>query len=695
MQSKKAAILGLVTIGLGTGCCRLLAQPSADDAPISPRNASYDIDVRLDPANRELRGRQVVTWRNIQPSATDELWFHLYWNAWRNNRSTWMLEDRLRERSDLGDEIAAEDWGWIEVDALRLLDSGDGGAVDLHKSARFVAPDDGNGDDRTVLLVDLPGPVDPGATARIELAWRARVPRTFARTGFRGDYFFFAHWFPKLGVFTADGWSCRQYHASTEYFSDYGVYEVRVTLPQRFVVGSTGRQVDRSENPDGTVTYRHVQEDVHAFSWTASPDYLVLEDRFEEPGLPAVDLRLLLQPEHRSQARRHFHATQAALRTYGRWYGPYPYGHLTVVDPAWGSGAGGMEYPTLFTAGTRLFNPFGGGSPEGVTVHEAGHQFWYGLIGNDEFEHAWLDEGLNTFSTSRTLHETYGPPLYSRRFFTPPGTDLQGFFPVLLPGFGYARSPYDSRVERYRRLADIDRQDTPSYRYFPAAAGALSYSKTALWLGTLERYLGWDRLQPAMSRFFREWRFGHPRPEDFFAALEAETGEELGWFVDQVFRSSARFDYSVESVSSTPAGLEGFVEDSGELVFRAAAPDTGGRAADSLFAGPESTTLYRSEVVVRRRGGGVFPVDILLVFEDGEEVRYPWRGEQRWRLIVAERPARLAWAAIDPDGVLLLDLDRTNNTRQREAAAWEPALQWAARWLIWLEDFLAMASFFA
>jgi hypothetical protein len=184
-----------------------------------------------------------------------------------------------------------------------------------------------------------------------------------------------------------------------------------------------------------------------------------------------------------------------------------------------------------------------------------------------------------------------------------------------------------------------------------------------------------------MSRFFRDWQFGHPQPDDFFAALEDSTGEDLKWFADQVFRSSERFDYAVESVKSTGLVFEGFAEDPAE--------------GPVLHVDEESETdQYRTEVVVRRHGAGVFPVDILLVFEDGEEVRVPWDGRDRWRLVVVERPAKLRFAKVDPDNILLLDLDRTNNSRLLESDARRPALKWASRWLIWLEDFLTMLSFF-
>ncbi len=474
----------------------------------SPRNANYTVDTRLDPETRALEGRTVLTWRNTRDQPTDELRFHLYWNAWRNNRSSWMGQRRLDFRPRSKRKPLEDSWSWIEVDNVRLLPSPvpeetttkvavpeDGGTevgepIDLNGALDYLAPDDGNPDDRTVMRVRLPRTVAPGETIVVELDWRARVPRTFARTGFRGDYFFVAHWFPKLGVYEDGGtWNCHQFWTTTEFFSDYGNYDVSMTVPDDFVVGATGREVEKRDNGDGTVTHRYVQEDVHGFTWTTSPDYVVQEERFEKPGLPSVDMRLLLQPEHLDQAERYFAATSAALEHYGTWYGPYPYEQITIIDPAYGSGTGGMEYPTLFTAGTSVNNPVGGGSPEGVTIHEAGHQFWYGLVGNNEFEHAWLDEGLNTFSTARAYDVTYGERLWKERFFKPPGIRFAGFFAMLFDDVRLSRDVYGNRLNRSLKsgVEQADPQSTPSCRYFPATSGRLSYDRTAQWLATLEK----------------------------------------------------------------------------------------------------------------------------------------------------------------------------------------------------------------
>lgn len=667
----------------------------ADFPHPSPRNASYTIEVALDDDNRTLTGSQVVTWRNTQDQPTDELWFHLYWNAWRNDRSTWMLEDRLRGSSDRGDAVRETDWGWIEVDAARWLPGpaadGDPTAAtthDLTSRMRFESPDDGNPHDRTVLVVSLPAPVQPGETVRLELDWRARVPRTFARTGHRGSYYFLAHWFPALGVYETGGWNCHQFHAATEFYSDYGAYDVRMTVPEEFVLGASGRRLDLIDNGDGTATHRYAEDDIHTFTWTTSPTYVAKESVFEEPGLPPVEMRLLLQPEHLGQMERHFTATRAALKYYGTWYGPYPYGHVTVVDPAYGSGAGGMEYPTIFTCGTRLFSPFGGDSPESVTIHEAGHQFWYGLVGNNEFEHAWLDEGLNTFSTIRTLETAYGPQYLVKRYLGTPesgGGVGAGFLPWMFDDLEVPR--WQRRLDSLRATQVSDDPATSTYLYHPKTAADISYSKTALWLVTLERYLGWEVLQRILSTFFERYRYRHPSPEDFFAVADEVSGRDLSWFFDQVHHDSLAFDYAIDSVASFPADVTGLVLRDGELVYvEPAEPEDEAEGEDER--------IFRTEVVVQRRGPGVFPVEVLLVFQDGHEQRVQWSGQEHWKNIIVERGSKLRHAIVDPERKLMLDPNVTNNSRVLKPEAALPARKWGGKWMLWLQDFMSTMSFF-
>jgi hypothetical protein len=629
------------------------AQPAVTGVitpPLSPRNANYTIDARLDAATRTITGSEIIRWRNITNRTVTDLQFHLYWNAWRNGRTTFMRERALGREPETR---PVDDWSRIDVTSVQV----DGG-TDLTGSIRFIAPDDGNPDDQTVMAVGLPGAgLSPGVESRIAITWTAHVPRTFARTGAIGNFFFIAQWFPKIGVLQDEGWNCHQFHAATEFFSDYGAYDVSLTVPSGWRVGATGVERDRHEHAGttaaATTTHRYYQDDVHDFAWTTSPDFIERTARFEHATLPPVDMRLLLQPEHANQADRHFDATRATLKYYGEWYGAYPYGHITIVDPAYQSGAGGMEYPTLFTAGTRWWIAAHVTTPEEVTVHEAGHQYWYGIVGNNETEDAWMDEGFNTFSTARAIAQAYDPNYYAQRYFG-------GFIPHVFRDVVIRRETDGNGLAGYRRAAKADEQSTPTFQYFPSTGGNITYFKTALWLNTMERWLGWPVLRRVMSTHFTTWKFKHPKPNDFFDIATSVAGRDLGWFFDQVYRSSNVFDYGVQELTTT---LDG--------------------------------SRYHTTLVVRRYGEAIFPVEVLVTFKNGEQVTQQWDGRERWKLYTFDRAAEALSAQIDPRHVLLLDVDYTNNSRTLVPRGKDAATKWSLKWAVWLQDCLLSWGFFA
>ncbi len=282
--------------------------------------------------------------------------------------------------------------------------------------------------------------------------------------------------------------------------------------------------------------------------------------------------------------------------------------------------------------GTRWLAPRHTEDPEDVTVHEAGHQFWYGVVATNEFEDAWMDEGLNTFSTARVIEQRFTPTYMVKRYFG-------GFVPWVFHDLPLSREIDGDRLTTYRtgrerRCASRRRR----WRYWPGTAGAITYDKTALWLHTLERMLGWDTLQRILSTYFTRFAFKHPKPEDFFAVANEVSGQDLTWFFDQVYRSSNVFDYGVDTLRSEMKSVAG----------------SGDKSA--------SAQPYRTTVVVRRYGEGIFPVDVRVVFENKEEQRWHWDGKDRWKMFEIEKPVRAAYVEVDPEHVLLLDVKYTNNS---------------------------------
>jgi hypothetical protein len=643
----------------------------------------YRIEARLDREKKQLQGRERVTWRNPSQDTVGELWLHLYLNAFKNSKSTFNRESGGQLRRD---RMAEDGWGYIDITSFRLADG-----TDLEAGMRFEAPDDGNADDQTVVRVPLPAAIAPGASVTLDIEFLAQLPRVFARTGYKDDFYMVGQWFPKLGVYepaglrgrATGGWNCHQFHANSEFYADYGRFEVEMTVPGGFVLGATGERTSRRENADGTVTYVHVQDDVHDFAWTASPHYIEQRQVFsaatdvsaeeyarvaqlvdrpvDEVRLSDVEIIVLVQPPHRSQADRYFASAKAAIKWFGLWYGRYPYRTLTVVDPAPGAGgAGGMEYPTLITGGTSfLFGSWpldGVRALEMVTVHEFGHNFWYGLVGSNEFEEAWLDEGVNSYSTAKVLDVAYGPAAM---------VDI----PML------QLSAHDGARLSNSPRARFDRVRQPAWTYSPGRYSFYSYQKPELLLRTLELHLGDALMARVMRTYHERWRFRHPSSDDFYAVVNEVTGRDFAWYFDQAVESASVLDYAISSASSRRVRPDtGHLDGESGRTF---VSDKDVRERDAQKGDPAGP--YESVVIVNRLGEFVFPVEIALKFEGKDVERLQWDGRDTWKRFRFVRPEKLEWADIDPDRKVPLDVNWLNNGRRVEAdgtSAARASLNW-------------------
>jgi len=620
-------------IGVLFFSAQAFAQMTIFEKPLSPRIANYDIDVRLEPKQRLVSGKETLTWFNKTSEPVSELQFHLYQNAFRNNKSTFMKESRTRMKQE---PLKDSELGFCEVKRLWL-----GSGEDLSGKSEFIHPDDDNAEDKTVMRVLLPKPVQPGESIVVHIEFMTKLPEPpIARSGAKGDYFFVSQWFPKIGVFETGKWNCHQYHSHTEFYADFGVYDVKMTVPEKNIVGATGLEVSKTKNNDGTMTHFYHAEDVHDFAWTTSPDFL--EFTGEQNG---VKIRALVQKSHRAQGKRHIDAAKLAIEYFEKWYGDYPFPNLTVVDPAKGaSETSGMEYPTLITAGTITGLPRGVRSLEMVIIHEFGHNFWYHIIASNEFEDSWLDEGINTYSEIQIMHDIFGAEGSMVDFLGLKVDDLQ------MRRYGYVRTP------------DADPIVKNAWEYYSGASyGAMSYDKPAMMLITLENYLGRETMLKIMRAYFERWRFKHPKTRDFVAVANEIAGQNLDWFFNQALYTNAILDYAVDKASTRelPDG-QGYdftasVSETDELEKKKPEPGKGLK--------DEKEKMYISEVWVRRLGDFIFPVEVEMEFENGEKIREKWDGKDLWVKYKYLKPVKLVKAVVDPDKKIPLDLNWKNNTK--------------------------------
>jgi hypothetical protein len=622
------------------------AGASSADKPLSVRVVAYRIKARLDPEKKTIDATETLTYHNLTGRPLSEFPFHLYLNAFQPT-STFMREVRMTGTRGAGPESKwdPKHFGSITVKSFKVE-----GIVDLTSEMQFIQPDDHNPDDRTVFQVRLPKPVAPGADVQFELAFHDQLPEVLERTGYKRDFFKVGQWFPKVGVWWHNAWNCHQFHSTTEFFADFGTFDVAVTVPQNYILGATGDAVSSVSNPDGTKTVTFHAEDIHDFAWTASPRFTLVEDSWTGSA-GTVKIHLLMSPGHLRQAGRHLHALKGTLEYFDRMYGPYPYDRITVVDPPNGAlNAGGMEYPTLITAGTAWWMPEGLRVPELVVEHEFGHQYWYGMVATNEFEEAWLDEGINSYCEAKVMDALYGR-----------GRSAISLWGAALDDAGEQRLSYLS-------LPDADPMTRYAYQFMNSQSyGGVTYGKTATVLLTLEGIIGEDTLQRALHVYFMRYRFTHPTGEDFLKTVEEVSGKDLEWYFNQAVRGTNLLDYEILNMRS----------DRTDWYAKNPPPVKKGQ------------TLFCDSVLVHRKGDFILPVTVEIKFDDGEKVREHWDGRDRWIRYVYEKRAKLISAELDPDHTVRLDRNFLNNSQTADAHP-QASLKIADYWLI-VTEFLEQA----
>ena len=617
--------------------------------PLSQRVVHYEIDAKYDAARHTIDATEVLTYHNLTGQALDHFPFHLYQNAFEPN-ATFVREAKLTgSRDSQYEKWEDKFYGSEEIKSIEIVGQGD-----LTNNLQYMAPDDGNKDDKTVVDLHAPKPVAPGAFVQFKIAFHDQMPETQARSGWKHDFLLGGQWFPKVGVFWHGAWNCHQYHATSEFFADFGVYDVKLTVPQYEVIGASGVEVSSVNNTDGTKTVTYHGDDIHDFAWTVSPRYKVHESVYQSQMGP-IKLRFLMQPAHWSQAERHEKITRETLDRFEAWYGPYPYKTLTVVDPEPGSAAGGMEYPTFITGESNWFMPEGLHFVEVVVEHEFGHQYWYGMVATNEFEDAWMDEGINSYTEVKVLDSILGKNT------------------SILNIAGATVGEREIQRGGYAGVADFDAMTEKAYDFYnDNSYGGITYGKTASVLLTLEGIIGEDTMRKAMHTYFMKYRFTHPVKDDFLKTIEEVSGKDLSWYFKQAVDGTQVLDYEVTRIESTPVNWYEEKKDKKDKT--------------------KDDTTYQSSVWLHRKGEFVMPVEIEIAFYNGEKVREHWDGQSRWTKFTYQRKAKAVSAEIDPDHTVQIDRNNFNNSyvveenpkaTRKISTYWLFLTQWMSQALAW------------
>ncbi|HLN21985.1 MAG TPA: M1 family metallopeptidase [Bacteroidales bacterium] len=582
--------------------------------PLSPRQTGYKIDAALDTRTAIIHGKMRAFWVNFSNDPVEEVQMHLYLNAFRNSRSTFMKE------SGTSFSLVANDSGYVDI-----ITVSDSKGSDLLPLLRYISPDDGNSDDKTVVSIKLPDPCKPRDTVWLNMEFDSRLPGTLYRTGHTNGYYFAGQWFPKFGVYETSGmryalkdsWNCHQFHRHSEFYSNHSVYEVNITIPSDYVVGTGGLIMDEKANDDSTKTISCRAEDIVDFAWVAWTGFNIYNDKWND-----VAITFLYPSDHEDQVQRQVQAVKFGLEYLAERVGPYPWPHLTFVDPpTFGTGSAGMEYTTLFTTVSVTGIPEYLRLPQLTTIHEFGHAYFMGIFASNEFEEPWMDEGMNTYWESRIIDHFYG--IRSGLIDHP----LMRLSDKSYVRMNYVLSPDKQLVTNAEN----------SWSYPPGTYSMMSYQKTGVIFNTLEGITGTEITDEIFREYYKNWAFKHPSGKDFievankvYADHSKDSLKDLNWFFSQTLFGTDICDYKVSDITNT------FV--------------------------PGTDSTYKSIVRLQRLGGIKLPVEVLVTFNNGEKLSVKWDGRDRYKDLEYTGNRKVKSVAIDPGYVISMDVNYINNS---------------------------------
>ena len=476
------------------------------------QHVDYKMDINMDVSDFTFNGEQELVYTNNSPDTINKVYYHLFFNAFQPGsqmdvRSRTIRDPDRRVGSRIF-ELEQKDYGILDVVSLKQ----EGKKVVFEQK-------------ETVLLARLNSPLLPGEKTTLSMVFDGQVPLQIRRSGKlnkEGVDLTMTQWFPKLSEYDEEGWHPNPY-IGREFHGVWGDYTVNITIDKNYVVGGTGYLQNADEIGHGysndakqtnkeTLTWRFFAPNVHDFAWAADPEF-IHDIKKSKSG---VDLHFFYKPDVNVENWKKLQDDSVGLMDYfEEAIGPYPWKQYSIIQ----GGDGGMEYAmcTMIT-GQRPYP-----SLFGVTAHEMAHAWFQHLLATNEAKHPWMDEGFTEYITSLAEEAVVGKP---------------------------SRYPHKSSYDRYYLLVNSgveQAQTVHSDRYdYNFAYGASSYSKGSVFLSQLGYIIGKDNLDKTLKRYYEEFKFKHPTPNDFKRVAEKVSDMELEWYLNDWTRTKHKIDYGLD-----------------------------------------------------------------------------------------------------------------------------------------------------
>jgi hypothetical protein len=482
------------------------------------QHVDYEMEIDFDAKNYQYDGSQVLEYTNNSPDTLKRVFYHMYFNAFQPG-SEMDVRSRTIEDPDsrVGDRISKlsdKEIGFMRAKTLRQ----DGKKLNF----KLVG---------TVLEVELNKPILPKESSTFKMDFEGQVPVQIRRSGrnnAEGVELSMTQWYPKMAEYDFEGWHADPYIAR-EFHGVWGNFDVKITIDKDFILGGSGyvqnpNEVGYGYEDDGErvrrrgkkLTWHFNAPNVHDFTWAADKDYI--HDKITRSDGTTLHFLYKNNEEIIENWKNLQSKTSDILDFFNEHIGPYPYDQYSVIQ----GGDGGMEYAmcTLIT-GEREF-----GSLVGVTAHEMAHSWFQHILATDEAQHEWMDEGFTSYISALAMNEVMDQNkdnVFARTY--------KGYTNLANSGL---EQPQTTHADRYE---------------YNRAYGVTAYSKGAVFLAQLGYLIGQENLDNTLNRYFDEWKFKHPTPNDFIRIAEKVSGAELSWYLNDWTRTTNTIDYAVKGVS--------------------------------------------------------------------------------------------------------------------------------------------------
>lgn len=522
-----------------------------ENTPYFQQDVAYKINVTLDDKKHQIDGDEVINYKNNSSKTINYIFFHLWPNGYKSYKTAFSQQKLEEGNTSL---YFAHDSLLGFIDGLEFKINGE------------IANWSYTPENEDVAIVYLPEPLLPNESIEISTPFSVKLPKgIFSRLGHINQSYQITQWYPKPAVYDKNGWHQFPYLDQGEFYSEFGTYDVFITLPQNYRVAATGDLIDAPEeekwldslaiitkskrqfnvtdmafpaSSSQLKTLHYHQEKVHDFAWFADKRYHVLKGEVELPQTKEKITTWAMFTNNQADLwMESITYLNDAIFYYSLWNGNYPYKHATAVDGALSAG-GGMEYPNVTVIG-ESGDAF---SLETVIMHEVGHNWFYGILGSNERDHPWMDEGINSANELRYIETKFPDRKLIGDVSEENAIELVKWADLLK--YKYKAQYELAYLVNARRNLDQP-IEFPAEEYTPLNYGGIVYSKTAIAFDFLRAYLGNELYDKCMHRYFEEWKFKHPQPNDLRKIFEEETGKNLSWFFDELIKSTKKIDYKI------------------------------------------------------------------------------------------------------------------------------------------------------